>query len=259
MKKRPYLGICSVAVALALAGCGGSTSNRKDPNPALSFMNLVPDTAGLKFVIDDATLASNQAYLQYNTDFPFITYRTAEEGGSEYIISDATTGIEIERDSSEFALDTDNIVLAVGKQNPGSEVEKRLQQTVISINRRIVPGKARLFIINAFVPASGINLKNINFRNVDPANPTSNSRPLYGRDNLVFGAFRSDISVIDIDAGTWTFQARDAEADAVTVIAQKDFTFERDKLYMAVVVGQEDATDPARQPKIEFLPIASKL
>jgi len=261
MRKHAKLASTMMVAGLFLVGCGGGGSSipfDRLPDPTVRFFNASPDSAGLTFKINDDSRAANLEYFQSSPDFAAIPFVNDEDGAIDYSISNAADDVELERDNAFFDRDKNFLIVAFGKVNPGVEFEKGLQQVVMEIDRRPVQGKARLFILNAYVNSQGSDNRQINFQTVDPTNPNSTQRPQFNRNNLVYGAFRTDSSVLDIDPGTRTFQARAADSDGVVILAQKTFVFEANTLYFALVTGQADATDPARQPKIEFFPLSPR-
>lgn len=249
------------AAALALAwvgiGCGGEGGGNQLPKPVILFLNVSPDSGNLQFSVNDTNVGGPLAYTQSTGDFTTIEDVTDEDGGSDVKVTDADTGTELERDSQVFQRDNDILCIAYGLQNPGAEFEKRLQQLIIGINRRPVTGKARLYILNAFLPRVGVSPRQINFQNVDPNDPLSNSRPLYSRNNLVYGAF-ADSSILDVDPGTITFQARASDSDAIVVLAQTTYTFEAGRIYLTIVGGQETNSDVNRQGRVLVFPLTTK-
>ncbi|MBS1705948.1 MAG: DUF4397 domain-containing protein [Armatimonadetes bacterium] len=261
MKMRTKLAFgASTLALLIIAGCGGSgTSNPADQlaDPTVRFFNASPDTTGLKFFYNNEQLASNLNYFESTPDFQSVDFVLEEDGAIDFSVSDAGTGEELQRDNQVFNRDTHTLIVAIGKQNPGLEFAKGLQQLLIPVDRRPVQGKSRLYILNALVQGQDIENRPITFRTVDPADPLTNNTALFSKSNLEYGAFNANASVLDIDSGTRTFQARASDVDAVVVFAQKTFVFESGKIYFALVGGQMDATATDRQPKIEFFPLSS--
>lgn len=259
--KRFWIGIVAAVGMTVLFGCGGGGSDltQRLAEPTMLFVNAVSDSNELAFYVNDVQNHANLKYLQTSPDFMSISNILEEDGGTDLSVTDATSGEEIERDNTVFDRDTDNMTIAYGLLNPGSDDTKRLQLKYFSFNRRIVIGKARLFIFNALAQPAGIDPRNITFRDVDPNNPLTTSAAQYSRQQLQYGAFAESASVMDVDSGTRTFQARASDSDAVEVFAQQTYTFQPNTLYIALVSGQVDSTDATTKARIEFIPITARL
>lgn len=246
-----------------LIGCGGGGSSEditdRFPDPTVFFINSVPDVNQLAFKINDLQLVPNLGYLNTNADFLTIARDKEEDGGTDYSIENGTTGEEFERDNRTFEKDTDSLILAFGLANPGTEITKKIQQFVIQVNRRVVAGKCRLLIFNALIQPAGVDGRSINFRDVDPADPDTLVNPLFGKDNLQFGTFANDASILDVDPGTRTFQARASDSDAVEIFCQRTITLRSNTIMLALVTGRVDSNDANLQPRIEFINISTKL
>lgn len=255
-----WIWMVAVLGMVFVSGCGGGGSDlsQRLPEPTMLFVNAVSDSSQLAFYVNDVQNHANLKYLETSPDFMGIQNILEEDGGTDLSVSDATTGEEIERDNSVFDRDTDNITIAYGLLNYGSDDTKRLQMKFFGINRRIVIGKARLMIFNGLVQPAGVDPRSITFRDVDPATPLTTQAAQYSRQQLQYGAFAESASVMDIDSGTRTFQARASDSDSVEVFAQTTYTFQPNTLYIALVAGQVDSTDPTAKARIEFIPITAR-
>lgn len=262
MKKHVWSWTLATAfAAVSLSGCGGTSyTNPYDrlPAPTVRFLNAVPDsTAGLTFSVDNVVKASGIGFRGSSADFEKIGTTTEEDGATDISVSDSGSGLEYDRFNDVFSNDTDTLIIAYGKVNSLTESEKTLLITRFNLSRRVVQGKARLFIFNAYLPAVGVDTRQINFQSADPSDPLSAKKPQFITSNINYGVVESQ-NLLDIDPGTRLMQARDSASDAVTVVCSKTFTFEANKIYVALVSGQVDASDPAKQPTIEFIPISTR-
>ncbi|MBL8088171.1 MAG: DUF4397 domain-containing protein [Chthonomonas sp.] len=263
MKKWLILASAVCATSMSLVGCGGggtSSGSAYDrlPAPTIRIFNLVPDnTAGLSVAVDDSVIASNIAFRGGTADFQSINDTFETDGATDISVNDVATAAELDRINDEFLNDSDSLIVMFGKQNYGDEDEKALQILRIPISRRPVAGKARLLILNGYIPSVGRDPRQINFQTANPADPLSSLKPLFQTNNINFGKFEGN-SVLDIDAGTRLMQARDSDSDSVVVVASKTFTFVAGKIYLAIVSGQEDAADPARRAQIDFVELTTR-
>lgn len=262
--KRKSLFVLTAAVvgSIFFAGCGGGgTSSITDrlPDPYVWFFNVIPDnTGGVTFSVDDTVLSARLAYLGSSADVTQIDDVAEDDGGTDVSIADgAVGGSEIDRINELFNKDTDALLVAVGKQNNLGEDDKVAKILRMNINRRVVPGKARLYILNAYLPAFGTKVRQINLQTADPADPLSTRRPQFQVQSVNYTNFESH-NVLDMDAGTYLMQARDSDSDAVTVVASKTFTFEPNKIYLAAVTGQVDASDTTRRPRLDFVVVPTR-
>lgn len=255
-----FLPFCFVAVALVAAGCGGGGVSALDalPDPTVRFFNLSPDSSAIGFQIDDKKLATNTAFLGSNADFTAFKFVFDDSGGSDYFITDDSNGTELARENAQFDKNTDHMILAYGKVTPGTELAKRIQMLNVGINRRIVPGKARIYIFNGYVPRLGIEPRTVNFRSIDALGSVSIAKAQYERTSLQYGAFDASASVIDVDPGTRIFQARATDSDAVVILAEGQAALASNKIYFAIIAGQEDSADPAKQGKITFVELSTR-
>jgi len=262
--KRKSLFVLTAAVvgSIFFAGCGGGGTisvNDRLPDPYIWFFNAIPDnTGGVDFAIDDTVLSARLAYLGSSADVLQIDDVSETDGATDVSITDgAAGGVEIDRINEVFTKDTDALLVAVGKQNNLGEDDKAAKILRMNINRRVVPGKARLYILNAYTPSFGTKVRQISLQTADPADPLSTRRPQFQVQSVNYTTFESH-NVLDMDPGTYLMQARDSDSDAVTVVASKTFTFEANKIYLAAVTGQVDSSDTNRRPRLDFITVPTR-
>ena len=257
MKKTVFSVIALLGTAIFLTGCGGSTSTNVLPDPVIRFINASPDST-LDAKLNEVAHATAVPYLSATAGFSTIKFIEEVDGGYDCTVIVPGTENEV-RDAQIFTRDLSYLWIAFGLNNNNNEQTKRLDQVFFAINREAPIGsKSHLIIFNALAEKDGQENSPIDFQSYDPANPASGDNPQYQKQALVFGAYDSNKSNIDIDSGTQTFQARQNGSDAALVYAQSTFNFVPGKIYLALVSGKVGDSDPAKQPKITFIELATK-
>jgi len=237
-----FVGLATLALGV-LAGCGGSSGSISSlPDPRLRFFNLSPDST-LDLRLNDDTKATNIPYGASGANF--FSLDIDEE--AEYDLALRATGstIDLTNDYRTFARDTNWVVVAHGLQTFGTENSKRLQASLVNVDRTRPNGtRSRVVAFHGYVPATGNDNFPIVFKN-DLTIPTISFSALN------FGGFASQ----EIDAGPQTFiaqrQSTDGEITRVTKV------FESGKIYLMYIGGVEGATG-ATAPKIDFFEIQPK-
>ncbi len=136
-------------------------------------------------------------------------------------------------------------VVAYGLQNFGDEFFKRLRLSFVPVNRSQPNGsRARLIIFNGFNRVAGFENVPVDFKN-----PGDNPQ------NDVAGIQFGNASVLEVDAGTQTFEMRLSGAEQVFVT--KDLTFGAGKIYLVLLSGVEDGGG-AQAPDIKLVELQSK-
>ncbi len=242
MNRVKFLGLATLALGV-LAGCGGSSGSVTAlPDPRLRFFNLSPDST-LDLYLNDDTRATNIAYGASAANF--FSLDIDEE--TEYDLALRATGstIDLTSEFRTFARDTNWLVVAFGLQTFGTENSKRLQASLVNVDRTRPNGtRSRVVAFHGYVPATGNDNFPIILKN-DLTIPTI-SFPA-----LNFGGFTTQ----DIDAGPQTFIAQRASTDGEITRVTK--VFESGKIYLMYVGGVEGAAG-ATAPKIDFFEIQPK-
>jgi len=260
---RIWTAIFAATLALGLTGCGGSGSNSSLlPNPLVRFVNASPDSGQLQFLMNDVARSAPLTYLASSDDFASVPFITDDEGGYDFSVNDVGSGNELERDNTSIGRDTASIIISYGLTNPGLDDEKKVQQAIATVDRVTPIGnKARLVIFNAAVQPTGTEPLSIDFQTVDLTDPLSQGTPQFSKPNLTYGAYSETASVLLIDSGSKTLQARlssDGAGSTVVVVAQDTFNLIPGKIYLALVSGVVDSVIPGQAPKISLIEIRNK-
>lgn len=241
----------SALFIFALAGCGGSSSTGEGsnlPNPNLKFINASPDGGSLTLSLNGEVLFPNVPYLGATPGFTSFKYISEADGGYDAILIPTDGGEEIDRDYKIFDRGSNQLAIALGLRFPGDDLFKRLRVSYGSVDRtRPVGGKSRLLVLHALSEPPGTDTPAITF-----TNPGKN--PLVSVDNIDFGMSKK----ADVDAGTFTFQAKRADVTGDTIYVEQQLTFAPGAIYLVVISGIVGASDPAQQPKITLVPIEPK-
>ena len=233
------LGIIGFGLILGgVMGCGGSSGGTQ-ANPNYRFINFCTD-ANLDMLIDDTTEFTNIPFLD-----PTTIFKVTEPKLEDFAIEETGSTVILDSQTQAMSPTTDNLIIAVGLNNFGTENEKRLRFIFQGVNRAIPNGsKARVYGINTFNRSLGSQNFAVIFKNPGTIS-TINFNPVN------FG----EITVQEIDAGPTTLvaQRQNTETEVATVTK----TFEAGKVYLMALTGTESGTGTAA-PAINFIEIPTK-
>lgn len=233
------LSLSSLLVAGLLSGCGGSSSSAALPDPEIRFINLSPD-ASLDLAVNGTVRVTNLGFLGNSNIFSV----KPEEADFDIFETGATVGIDPQIHT--FPADTDQLIIAFGKLNFGTETDKRLRFITQQFDRRRPSQtQARVFVFNAMIRTAGESSFPVIFKN-----PGTNP-------NVEFAAVDfGQISSRDIDATPQTLVAQRSNTD--TEVATVTKNFEGGKIYFMVLSGDESVTTGPNAPTINFLEIQTQ-
>lgn len=231
-------GIIGLGVFLSFAmGCGGSVGKLPDPN--YRFINFCTD-ASLDMLIDDTTEFTNIAFLDSTTLF-----KTTESKIEDFSIEETGSTVVLDNQTQTLPTNSDNLFIAFGLKDFGTENEKRLRFLSQPINRAIPNGsKARVYGMNTYNRSVGNQNFAVIFKNPGTIS-TINFNPVN------FG----DVTVQEIDAGPTTLTAQRQNTD--TEVATVTKNFEAGKVYLMALTGIEGGTGAAT-PAINFIEIPTR-
>ncbi len=231
-------GIIGIGLLIGSAiGCGGSVGKQPDPN--VRFVNLCTD-ATLDFLIDDTTIDTNIGFMDQTTIF-----KKTDPKLEDFGIEETGSTVLIDSQAQAMSANTDNLVIAFGSKNFGTEPEKRLRFLFQPVNRLLPNGsKSRVFAMNTFNRSLGNQNFAVIFKNPGTIS-TINFNPVN------FG----EVSAQEIDAGPTTLVAQ--RQDTETEVASVTKTFEAGKIYLMALTGVEGGVG-VNAPTINFIEIPSK-
>ena len=223
--------------ALALFGCGGGGGNGgggSSTSPRLAFVNAVPDadTSGLDFALNGRVRASG-AVIGAEPSF-----LTAEAGDYDVAFRLAGAADDLVSEARTLAANTDTVVVAGGLITPPNDNQvppepqspKGVQLFTGEIDRTTVTGnRARLIVVNAFIPSAEPPLVAIDVRN-----PEDLLNVAMSATNLAYGTFATK----EVNSGTFTYQARPTGTDQIFV-PSTSVTLAPGGVYLVVVTGTE--------------------
>jgi hypothetical protein len=94
-------------------GCGGGTSSQPDPN--YDLVNFCTD-ANLDLLIDDTTVYTNIGF-----DDPTTPFKTTKSKLQDFSIEQTGSTVIIDSQTQAMSSNTDNLIIAVGLNNFGTE------------------------------------------------------------------------------------------------------------------------------------------
>lgn len=243
-------GFLLLVLLLLGVGCGGNsvTGDASLPDPQVRFFNFSMDSGPVDYYLNEDLKSSTLDYLSSSLDFESVPF--IEDFDGAYDISVFKSGFSVPIDSLNTVLQRDHsvAVCAVGLVDPQGEVDKRLQEILIDIDRKKPVGnKSRLVILHAFCRSLGNDTPVINFQ-------TPGDNPLFKASNISFAT----TSTLTVDSGQQTFEARRGDASGDQIYASKVVNLQAGGLYLVVVSGVEDSTDLARRPRIDFIEMTTK-
>lgn len=231
-------GIIGLGMVLSFAmGCGGSTGKLPDPN--VRFINFCSD-ASLDLLIDDTTKFTGVTFLDASTLF-----QTTDPKLEDFSIVETLSTVVIDSQATAMTSNSDNLVIAFGLNNFGTENEKRLRFSFQPVNRALPNGsKARVYAMNTFCRSTGNQNFAVIFKNPGTIS-TINFNPVN------FG----EVTLQEIDAGptTLTAQRQSTETEIATVTKN----FEAGKIYFMALTGVEGGVG-VKAPTINFIEIPVK-
>ena len=221
--------------ALALFGCGGGGGGGNGGSSTrVAFVNAVPDagTSGLDFALNGRVSASGVA-LGAEPAFQNVAPATDD-------VAFRRTGERFDLVSEQRAFDanTDNVVVAAGLLTPPNDNQvppapqslKAVQLFSTGLDRAVVTGnRARLIVLNAFLPTAEPPLVAIDVRNPEDLLNTAQSVS-----NLAYGVFTAK----EVNSGTFTYQARPTGTDQIFV-PSTTVTLVPGGVYLVLVTGTE--------------------
>lgn len=228
----------ALAGLLASAGCGGGGGGLSsgDSDPTFIYVNGSPDAGPIDFYVDSKRKASGIPY-GARSDQP----SEMDSGDYDFEIRLAG-GIESHDTIGSISeVNKHYLVGAFGKLAFGDDAMQRLRVQAWQFDRTVPNGdKARLLVANGLVPMPGFEPPPIDFQD--------GTLPQFKFNDVPFGDIQSQL----VDSGTFTFDARTDNAEAVFV--SKSLTLERGKVYIALVTGIEGETAP-QEPRITLIEI----
>lgn len=243
-KRFCLIGLATLTLLLLGCGGGGGTSST---DPRIYFINGSIDSGTLHFLMDDESAFANAGYLDNSTDFDAFEFKGQDVDGWDVSVQDQTTAFAYDRIANVFPIDSDNIVIAHGLLNfPNGEEEKRLQLSVVNVNRTAPNGnKARLIVFHGLHRSPG---------NFTPS-------MVLKTPGQTAQFFTSDIApggnaVLNIDSGPQTLEAK--RADTTGIFASKTINLDAGGVYLVIIGGIEGDPDISRQPDIEFIKLPAK-
>ena len=235
-----------LASLLLLSGCGGGGSSVSD-KPIVLFMNASTDSGAVDFRLDDSAQATNLAYAVTNATFSEIDFKGPEIDGWDVSLHLNSDGSEIERQALVFERDSDNIIIAHGLKNFGTDQLKRLRFHTFKVDRTIPNGnKAKLIVFHGFELATGFDTPNVTFKT-----PGDNAQ--FSTPEISPGTS----AVITTDSGTLTFEARRSGTDGV--YTTKTQNLKAGGVYLVLISGVQNDPTPANQIQIRFIELPGTL
>lgn len=247
MLLKKFLVALLLAGSLVIAGCGGGGGSDDDTNPEVYFVNGSSDSIGLDFLMDQVVDTANAAYLGGSGGWKRYEFRGDDVQGYDVAVRASDTGFEFDRIAQVFQRDTSTAILAIGQRTiaPGEDL-KRLRTVAFNINRvRPNGNKCRLVFVHAFNRFTGFSTPAIVMKN-------PGDTPQYQTGIINYGTS----SVLETDSGTFTFQARRADGEAIYATATENLV--AGSVYLVMVTGVESDSDPNRRPRITFISLPTE-
>ncbi len=222
------------ALAIAILACGGGGGGVEVPDPTIRVINLAPAVA-VDFYINDDISVSNVATGDSTTLF-----KDTKNEEQDYSINENGSSIVVDSQAKTLNKNTNNLAIAFGLKDFGTENQKRLRFDFFEVFRQAPNGnKARVYAFNSLIRAAGEDSYAVIFKNPG-TNPVIQMNPVdYGQ-----------MTSAEIDAGPTTLTAQRQFTETEVVTTTKDF--EAGKIYLMVFGGQ----DPT--PTITFFEIQPK-
>lgn len=235
-----------LASLLLLNGCGGGGSSTSK-KPVILFLNASTDSGAVDFRLDDDPEATNLAYAVSNGQFSEIDFKGPEVDGWDVSLHLNSNGTEVERQAIVFNQETDNIVIAHGIRNFGTDQLKRLRFNTFTVDRTIPNGnKAKLIVFHGFELAPGFDTPSVTFKT-----PGENAQ--FSTPDIQPGTS----SVITTDSGTLTFEARRTGTNGI--YTTKTQNLKAGGVYLVLISGVENDPITANQIQIKFIELPGTL
>jgi len=229
-------GLAVLGIAIFASGCGGAGGGLSsgDDRPTFLFLSGSPDGGSLDFYIDDRRKA---AAIGYGTRSASPIEMSADD--YDFDVRRAGDNVSFDTLGAPVEVNKHYLVGAFGKAAFGADFMQRLRLQVWQFDRTVPNGdKARLLVLNGLVPEAGFEPAPIDFQD--------GVLPQFKFDDLAFGGLQSQL----VDTGTFTFEARTENGEAVFV--GRELTFERGKIYLALVTGIQGQAAPS-EPRITLI------
>lgn len=235
--RRVWIGLW-IAMGLVLMACGGAGGSGSNlPDPKIRFFNGSPDSVALNFLIDDDVEGSQLSFLQSTPDFA-----STNDGIRDIRIQEEGTSVDLWSEVLDMVKDHSYLVSAIGLENFGSEPLKRIRFLVADLDRTPPNGtRAELIIVHGYNREAGLETPGIDFQ-------TPGDNPQFETTGIAYATARQ----LDVDAGTWTFEARREGTE--TILVSQNVTLTGGKIYAAYILGVENGVG-ALAPRIEFVEI----
>lgn len=216
-------------------GCGGSSVSTTVPDPIVRFVNASPDSTALNFFLNDDVKASALPFAGSSPPFESIT-------PDAYDVNVKENGASLDLDTvvRTFASDEKTLVISAGLVDFGTQFSKRVRLTFTRVDLTPPNGnKSRIVWYHGFIREAGFETPNI-----DVASP--GDTPTYVSSNIAFGGS----AVMDVDAGSQTFDVKRAGVDQIYTSSTLSFT--PGKTYLGLVSGVQGATG-TQAPGVRYI------
>ncbi len=244
LKRISVLAIFASLLLVGGCGGGGAASNTK---PHVLFINASADAGAVDFRLDDQAQATNLAYAVSPGSFSDIDFHGPDVDGWDVSLHLNSDGSEIDREAIIFGQDVNNIIVAHGLKNFGTDQLKRLRFSNFTADLTRPNGnKAKLFIFHGFELASGSDTPQVTFKTPG--------------DNALFTTSPIDpgtSAVLNTDSGSLTFEARRSGTQGVYATVTQNLT--PGGVYLVLISGIENDPVPANQIAIRFIELPSTL
>lgn len=244
VKRLSLLAIFASLLLVGGCGGGGASSNTK---PHVLFINASADAGAVDFRLDDDAQATNLSYAVSNGAFADIDYRGPEVDGWDVSLHINASGTEIDREAIIFGQDVDNIIIAHGIRNFGTEQLKRLRFSNFAVDLTRPNGnKAKLIVFHGFELEAGSDTPQVTFK-------TPGDNALFTTPAIDPGSN----SVLNTDSGNLTFEARRSGTQGIYTTVTKNL--KAGGVYLVLISGIENDPTPANDITIRFIELPSKL
>lgn len=242
--RAPWIGLLAAGGLLLTLGCGGTTFRgpARQPDPAFAFVNVAPDAGPLDFYVDDELVSTNLGFGTISPSFRRFEFKDDQNGLRSIAVFPTGGDVDYDRIAETFARDTETTFVAIGLVNAQGDLQRRIRLINIDTPIEVVAGnRARLFVLNALVPALGDDPAPINFQS-----PGDN--PQFIARDLGFAQFQT----LDVDSGVQSFEARRADVEGTNIYASANVILDPGGLYLAVATGVVGEQGELR-PRLVFL------